>query len=99
AAFCYPSLFEGFGLPVLEAMAQGTAVVTSTGTSMAEVGGDAVVLVDPDDHGAVAGALAALLDDPEEAARLGAAARARAESFTWDRTAEQVAAALREVAA
>ncbi|MBL8777964.1 MAG: glycosyltransferase family 4 protein [Acidimicrobiales bacterium] len=99
SVFCYPSLFEGFGLPVLEAMAQGTAVVTSTGTSMAEVGGDAVVLVDPADHGAVAGALGALLDDPEEAARLGAAARARAEFFTWDRTAEQVAAALREVAA
>ncbi len=97
AAFCYPSLFEGFGLPVLEAMAQGAAVVTSAGTSMVEVGGDAVVLVDPTDHDAVAGALDALLDDPAEAARLGAAARVRAETFTWERTAEQVATALHEV--
>lgn len=97
AAFCYPSLFEGFGLPVLEAMAQGTAVVTSAGTSMAEVGGDAVVLVEPTDHTALAAAVGDLLDDPAEAARLGAAARARAETFTWDRTAEQVATALHEV--
>ena len=97
SVFCYPSLFEGFGLPVLEAMAQGAAVVTSAGTSMVEVGGDAVVLVDPSDPDAVAEALAALLDDLSEAARLGAAARVRAEEFTWDRTAALVADALHEV--
>ena len=99
AAFCYPSLFEGFGLPVLEAMAQGAAVVTSAGTSLAEVGGDAVLLVDPEDHDAVAAALARVLDDPRVARRLGEAARSRAEGYTWERTAEQIAAALHEVAA
>lgn len=98
AVFCYPSLFEGFGLPVLEAMAQGAPVVTSAGTSMVEVGGEAVVLVDPSDHEALASAVAALLDDPVAAERLGAAARARAEGFTWDRTAGLVADALHEVA-
>ena len=97
AVFCYPSLFEGFGLPVLEAMAQGAAVVTSAGTSMAEVGGDAVVLVDPSDHDALAAAVGSLLDDPAEASRLGSAALIRAEAFTWENTAAQVAAALHEV--
>lgn len=97
AAFCYPSLLEGFGLPVLEAMAQGAPVVTSAGTSTAEVAGDAARLVEPTDHDAVAAALAELLDDPGAARRLGDAARARAETFTWDRTAALVAAALHEV--
>lgn len=99
AAFCYPSLFEGFGLPVLEAMAQGAAVVTSAGTAMEEVAGDAAVLVEPTDHDALASALAEVLDDGVRAARLGEAARARAETFTWDRTAASVATALHEVAA
>lgn len=99
AAFCYPSLFEGFGLPVLEAMAQGAPVITSAGTSMAEITGDAALLVDPTDHRAVADALATLLDDPGYADRLGAAARSRAEAFTWDHTAEGVAAVLHEAAA
>ena len=88
--FCYPSVREGFGLPVLEAMAQGTPVVTSAGTSTAEVAGDAAVLVDPLDVDAIAGAIDELLDDPAEAARLGAAGRERAKSFTWERTAELV---------
>ena len=96
AAFCYPSLHEGFGLPVLEAMAQGAAVVTSRDTAMAEVAGDAARLVDPTDHGAVTVALAALLDDPAERHRLGAAAQARAAAFTWERTAELVASALED---
>ena len=86
--FCFPSRQEGFGLPVLEAMAQGTPVVTSSGTATAEVVGDAGLTVDPDDAEALAAALAALLDDPARAARLGAAARERAETdFTWHRTA------------
>ena len=99
AAFCYTSLLEGFGLPVLEAMAQGAPVVTSVGTSTAEVAGDTARLVEPTDHDAVAAALVELLDDPDEARGLGAAARERAETFTWDRTAELVAAALHEVTA
>ena len=83
----YPSLREGFGLPVLEAMVQGAAVVTSATTSTAEVAGDAGVLVDPLDVDAIAGGIASLLDDADRRARLGAAARQRAATFTWPRTA------------
>lgn len=96
AVVCYPSLREGFGLPVLEAMAQGAAVVTSAGTATAEVAGDAGVLVDPLDVDAIAGALDRLLQDPAERERLGAAARARAGAFTWERTAAATVAAYRD---
>ncbi len=92
----YPSLREGFGLPVLEAMAQGAAVVTSATTSTAEVAGDAALLVDPLDVDAMAGALQALLSDPDLAARLGLAARQRAATFTWERTSEAMVAAYTE---
>jgi glycosyltransferase involved in cell wall biosynthesis len=92
----YPSLREGFGLPVLEAMAQGAAVVTSATTSTAEVAGDAALLVDPLDVDAIAGALQRLLDDSELAARLGAAARVQAGRFTWERTADAVVRAYRD---
>lgn len=92
---CYPSLCEGFGLPVLEAMVQGAAVVTSSTTSTAEVGGDAVVTVDPLDVDGLAGALARLLGDDDERQQLGAAARRRATTFTWERTAEATVAAYR----
>ncbi|MGQ0830817.1 MAG: glycosyltransferase family 4 protein [Microthrixaceae bacterium] len=94
----YPSLREGFGLPVLEAMAQGAAVVTSSVTSTAEVAGDAAVLVDPLDVDQIAGALERLLADEELRERLGAAARARAATFTWERTASQVLAVYAHVA-
>jgi glycosyltransferase involved in cell wall biosynthesis len=93
---CYPSLCEGFGLPVLEAMAQGAAVVTSATTATAEVGGDAAVLVDPHDVDALAGALARLLADADERERLSGAARRRAATFTWARTAEAMVAAYRQ---
>ncbi|MCU1454948.1 MAG: glycosyl transferase, group 1 [Acidimicrobiales bacterium] len=98
AALCYPSLREGFGLPVLEAMAQGTPVVTSQGTATEEVAGDAALLVDPRDTTTVTAALRRLLDDPALADDLGTRGRARAATFTWDRTAELVAAAYAEVA-
>ena len=98
AAFCYPSLREGFGLPVLEAMAHGAPVVTSAGTATAEVAGGDALLVDPCDHRAVGEALEALVDDPGAADRLRARGRARAATYTWDRTAELVAAAYAEVA-
>ncbi len=88
AAVVYPSLAEGFGLPVLEAMANGAAVVTSAGTATEEVAGDAALLVDPLDVDAIAEALQRLLDDRALAAALGAAARARASTFTWERSAE-----------
>jgi len=95
----YPSLREGFGLPVLDAMAQGAAVVTSATTSTAEVAGDTALLIDPLDVDALAGALRRVLDDPDLAVRLGAAARTRAATFTWARTAEMVIAAYHDVTA
>ena len=98
AAVCYPSLREGFGLPVLEAMAQGAAVVTSATTATAEVAGDAALLVDPEDVEAIAGALERLLVDHELAARLRAAAKDRAAGFTWERTAAGVVGAYRRAA-
>jgi len=97
AAFCFPSLREGFGMPVLEAMAHGAAVVTSAGTATAEVAGDDALLVDPRDHEQVGSALARLLDEPALVEGLRRRGRARAATFTWERTAELTAAAYAEV--
>ncbi len=77
-----PSRGEGFGLPVLEAMACGAPVLTTYRTSLPEVGGDAVAYTEPDAE-SIAVALRALLDDPERRAALGAAGYARAQEFTW----------------
>lgn len=104
--FCYPSLREGFGLPVLEAMAQGTPVVTSIDSAMAEIvgtddgpAGPAAVLVDPRDPAALADALDALLADPSRRARMGAAALGRAATFSWARTASGLEQAYRDATA
>jgi glycosyltransferase involved in cell wall biosynthesis len=94
ALFAYPSLFEGFGLPVLEAMSAGTAVVTSNLSSLPEVGGDAVRYVDPLEGGSIRDALEALLRDPDERVRLAAAGRERARRFSWERTARETLALL-----
>jgi len=98
AAFAYPSLYEGFGLPVLEAMTAGAPVITSTASSLPEVAGDAALLVDPHDVRALRDALAAVLSDPGRVAALREAGRARAARFSWERTARETREVLRVLA-
>jgi glycosyltransferase involved in cell wall biosynthesis len=86
-AFVYPSLYEGFGLPPLEAMACGTPVLTSNVSALPEVMGDAALYVDPEDVPALAAALTRLWDDESLRADLRARGLARAQEFSWDRTA------------
>jgi glycosyltransferase involved in cell wall biosynthesis len=95
--FCFPSLLEGFGLPVLEAMGHGTPVVTSAGTATAEVVGDAGLTVDSADVDGLADAMRRVIEDPDLAARLGDAGRLRAATMTWDATAESTVRLYREV--
>lgn len=82
--FAFPSLDEGFGLPVLEAMARGVPVVTSNGSALKDVAGDAALLVDPRDAAAISGALNTLAEDAALRERLAALGRTRVERFTWD---------------
>jgi glycosyltransferase involved in cell wall biosynthesis len=92
AGVVFPSLYEGFGLPVLEAMARGVPVACSNRSSLPEVAGDAALLFDPEDVEAIHTALKRLLRDARLADRLREAGRARAATFTWRRTAELTAA-------
>jgi glycosyltransferase involved in cell wall biosynthesis len=89
AVVAYPSLEEGFGLPALEALACGAALVTTTGSAMEEVVGDAAVLVRPRDPDGLARALASVLDDEPRARALRAAGPARARDFTWSASVDQ----------
>jgi glycosyltransferase involved in cell wall biosynthesis len=89
SAFVFPSLREGFGLPVLEAMRRGVPVACSNVSSLPEVGGDAVRYFDPLDVGDIAAALTDLLTDERLAQRLVSAGLKRAGSFTWKRAAEE----------
>jgi glycosyltransferase involved in cell wall biosynthesis len=96
SAFMFPSLAEGFGLPILEAMACGAPVVTSNRSSMPEVAGSAAELCDPTDAASIGAALAKVLRDPELADDLRRVGFKRAKEFTWERTARQTVACYRE---
>ena len=92
-----PSVYEGFGLPVGEAMASGIPVISTTGGALPEVAGDAAVLVPPENPGALAKAIMELLDDPGRAEKLGKAGYKRVmEQFTWKNAAEKTVEAYRE---
>jgi glycosyltransferase involved in cell wall biosynthesis len=88
SAFVFPSLNEGFGMPVLEAMGRGVPVVTSSVSSLPEVAGDAALLVDPTSVDEIAGATARVLTDAALRERLVASGRRRPAAFTWERAAE-----------
>ena len=99
AAVCVlPSLYEGFGLPVLEAMAAGCPVITSNVSSLPEVAGDAALLVDPFDVDAIAEAIRTVCTDDRFDSELATRGRSRARMFTWDQCAEKVAAVYEAVA-
>jgi glycosyltransferase involved in cell wall biosynthesis len=87
--FVYPSLYEGFGLPILEAMACGTPVITSNISSMPEVAGEAALLIDPHSPSDLASAMRRVLAEPAVSSSLSERGKLRAQSFTWDETARK----------
>jgi glycosyltransferase involved in cell wall biosynthesis len=96
-AFAYPSIYEGFGLPPLEAMACGVPVVVSSRASLPELVGDAGTMVEPEDAVALARALESLLEDPARHAQCSRAGRSRAATFTWQRCALETRAIYEKV--
>jgi glycosyltransferase involved in cell wall biosynthesis len=92
SCFVFPSLYEGFGLPVLEAMQRGVPVACSNRSSLPEVAGDAALLFDPENTNEIAQAIQRLLAGGEEVERLKVSGKARAGAFTWDATARATAA-------
>jgi glycosyltransferase involved in cell wall biosynthesis len=97
-ALVFPSFYEGFGLPALEAMACGTAVVAANSSSLPEVVGDAGLLVDPHDSEALAAAIQQVVEDTAVRTELRARGLARAAAFTWRRCAEETLRVLEEAA-
>jgi glycosyltransferase involved in cell wall biosynthesis len=98
AAAAYVSLYEGFGIPVLDALARGVPTLASNIGAISEVAGDAAVLVDPEDETAIAAGLVRILTDEAVRAELSAKGPARAGRYSWDATARATLAAYREVA-
>jgi len=98
SVFVFPSLYEGFGLPPLEAMASGTPVVTSNVSSLPEVTGDAAVLVDPYDVESIEDGMRRVIDDPKLADELRAKGLKRAREFSWAHSVEKTQRVYREVA-
>jgi alpha-1,3-rhamnosyl/mannosyltransferase len=97
-ALVYPSLYEGFGLPLLEAMATGLPVVAARAASIPEVTGHAAMLIDPGDQRAWTDAIVKIVNDDQLRSRLTADGLARAAEFTWERTAAMTAQVYRRVA-
>lgn len=99
AVLAYPSVYEGFGLPPLEAMSLGVPVVATRAGALPEVLGEGAALVDVGDPVGLAGAIAGLLDDEAASAALGAAGRIRARRFSWERCAEGLVSIYRDAIA
>ena len=98
SVFAYPSLYEGFGFPVAQAMAAGVAVMTSNVSCLPEVAGEGALLVDPRSPDEIASALSRLLDSAELREKLGRCGRARATRYQWERCAEQSLEFFRRIA-
>ena len=98
SVFVYASRYEGFGLPVLEAMACGAPVITSNVASMPEIAGESGILIDPNDESGLADAMGRVLTDDELRARLARAGLERAQSFSWERAAQATLAVYERVA-
>jgi len=97
SVYVFPSLYEGFGLPPLEAMAAGVPVITSNVSSLPEVVGDAALLIDPLDPGAIADAIARVLGDPALSADLVARGTERIKAFSWTRAVDRIRQVYAEV--
>ncbi|MBP9865375.1 MAG: glycosyltransferase family 4 protein [Candidatus Omnitrophica bacterium] len=97
AALVYPSLYEGFGIPILEAMASGCPVITSNVSSTPEVAGDAALLVDPLSDYEIENAMKRVLEEPSLCERLREAAGHQIKKFSWDRTARETLTVYRKV--
>jgi len=99
SVFFFPSFYEGFGLPILEAMSAGAPVITTAQGALAEIGGDAVLSVDPLDREQMSFAIAQCLFVPEGAEALRKAGREQARKFSWDQAAKETMEAIQQVAA